>query len=229
VGSLANTRETDDERIHELELKLREDYEPNALNATYELACCGEKGTAALLRGLHHENSRISRTAAYGLSVCGVDVIPGLLAALESEREETINHAVFALGELRHLASEAVTRLAQMLPHSSVVIRRTITEALSMIGAPVDDVVAALIDCLQDEDVQAKFMAGLAITRLGAKADAAVDQLEVALDDENRYVRAHAVEALHYIDTDAAKEVLIRFLLSARWCPTTTKENTFYP
>jgi HEAT repeat protein len=72
-------------------------------------------------------------------------------------------------------------------------------------------------------------MSGLALCRLGAFAQAAIPQLEVALEDENRYVRAHAAEALHYIGTDKAKDVLIKFLLNSRWCPTTTAANAFYP
>jgi HEAT repeat protein len=98
-----------------------------------------------------------------------------------------------------------------------------------MIGTPVDETVNGLIQCLQDEDVQVRFMAGLALCRLGASAQAAIPQLAIALDDENRYVRAHAAEALHYIGTEQAKDVLIKFLFHSRWCPTTTPANSFYP
>ena len=229
IGSIANTQAADVVLIHELEQGIDNEHEPIAINAAYELARLGDQGIDALLRMLHHDSTRVSLRAAYGLSVSGAGAVLGLMHALQADRDITVKHAVFALGELRHLAAGAVPALNQLLNHSSEVVRQTVVEALSMIAAPAEAVVAGLIQCLQDEDVQVRFMAGLSIARLGAVAEDAVEQLEMALEDENRYVRAHAVEALHYIGTDRAKDVLIDYLLSSRWCPTTTAENAFYP
>lgn len=229
IGSIADTSVSNAGDIQEIVKKLEDEFEPNAINAAYELARSGDQGIQALVQALHHERVGVSRTAAYGLSVSGAGAAERLQHALQADREYTVVHAIFALGELRHLAKNAVPAMIELLDHSSEAVRETVVEALSMIGAPVKEVVAALIRCLQDEDVQVRFMAGLSIARLGAVAKAAVEQLELALEDDNRYVRAHAVEALHYIGTDRAKDVLIRFLLSSRWCPTTNKENAFYP
>ncbi|MDF2962619.1 MAG: phytanoyl-CoA dioxygenase [Paenibacillus sp.] len=230
VGSLANTGKEDGAKVQELAAQLEDAFEPNVINAAYSLAGMGEAGVQALLQGLRHENVKISRTSAYGLSVAGAGAVAGLEAALGEDRVETVVHAVFALGELRHLAVSAVPKLAGLLDASTdVVIRQAVTEALAMIGTPTDQVVDGLIRCLQDEDVQVRFMAGLSLCRMGAAADAAVPALEAALEDDNRYVRGHAAEALHYIGTDSAKNVLIEFLLNSRWCPTTTPQSTFYP
>lgn len=229
LGSISDPVPAGPEKLSELARELEDAFEPTSLAAAYSLARFGGPGVEVLLRGLEHENVTVSRSSAYGLSVSGASAIDGLIAALDSSRMETVVHAVFALGECGKLASSAIPSLCGLLSSSSARVRQAISETLGMIGTPVDETVNGLIQCLQDEDVQVRFMAGLALCRLGASAQAAIPQLEIALDDENRYVRAHAAEALHYIGTDQAKDVLIKFLFHSRWCPTTTPANSFYP
>jgi hypothetical protein len=229
IGSISDSVPADPENLSEHARHLEDTLESISLEAAYSLALFGRSGIEVLLRGLHHPNLAVSRSAAYGLSVSGALAINGLIAALDSDREETVAHAIFALGECSVLASAAVPFLCRLLTSSSPVIRQAVVEALGLIRTPVIETVNGLIQCLQDEDVQVRFMAGLSLCRLGTSAQAAVPQLEIALDDENRYVRAHAAEALHYIGTDQAKDVLIKFLFGSRWCPTTTSANAFYP
>ncbi|MEV5029309.1 HEAT repeat domain-containing protein [Paenibacillus sp. LPE1-1-1.1] len=229
VGSLAESREENSAKLNELSEDLAHSFEPTALNAAYELARYGKRGISALIASLRHEDVSISRTAAYGLSVAGADAVEGLTAALADEREETVCHAVFALGELRHLAAPAIEALSQLLTHSSAAIRSAVAETLGIIGSASPASVDGLIACLSDEDVQVRFTAGLSLSRLGPAAASAVPALEAALDDENRYVRAHALEALRYIGTDDAKNILIKSLFNARWCTTTTPATPFYP
>ncbi len=229
IGSMASTATCSLNNIENNLSSLADEYEPVALNAVYELACCGKDGVQNLLSALYHENSHVSRLAAYGLSIAGKEAIPGLIQALDHSKTSTVMHAIFALSEHRHLAAEAVPTLKGLLENASVIVRRSIAEALGMIGSPADEAVEGLIGCLQDEDAQVRFMAGLSLSRIGASADLAVPQLEIALQDENRYVRAHAAEALRYIGTEQANKALITFLFNSRWCPTTTPANTFYP
>ncbi|WP_020618366.1 HEAT repeat domain-containing protein [Paenibacillus daejeonensis] len=229
LGSLAETV-SDSERESLLTTnQLESEFEPEALNSAYSLAGCGSEGINRLLDGLHHERVAVSRSCAYGLSVAGVRAVPGLTAALGSEREETLIHALFALGELRGLATEAVPQIVNLLSHTSVKVRQTAVEALGMIGSPAQACTAGLIRGLGDQAAQVRFTAGLSLARMGMAATEAVPQLALALEDDNRYVRAHAAEALHYINTEQAKDVLIRYLLDSRWCPTTTKDNAFFP
>ncbi|GAE29390.1 HEAT repeat domain-containing protein [Alkalihalobacillus hemicellulosilyticus] len=229
LGSMAKTA-THTSKIVENKLSMLENnYEPIALNAAYELASCGKYGVQSLLTALQHENGNVSRLAAYGLSIAGKDAIPGLILALDDSRTATVIRAIFALSEHRHMAAEAVPALNRLLDHYSVLIRRSVAEALGMIGHPVKEAVDGLIHCLQDEDSQVRFMAGLSICRIGAPAESAVPQLRIALQDKNRYVRAHAAEALRYIGTEQANKALITFLFDSRWCPTTTPANPFYP
>ncbi|WP_199624663.1 HEAT repeat domain-containing protein [Paenibacillus alkalitolerans] len=229
VGAMANTMPGDPQAIQALAAQLEDGFEPTALNAAYELACRGTGAVNRLLEALRHENIRVSRLAAYGLSVSGEEAVNGLISALDDTRTETVCHAAFALGELRHAAASAMPKLIALLGHPSELVRRTVTEAVSIIREPADEAVNGLIRALQDSDVQVRFMAGLSLTRFGAAAAAAVPYLEKALDDENRYVRAHAAEALRYIGTDRAKDALIKELFNLRWCSNTTPANTFYP
>lgn len=230
IGSLAGSVSADADQVQHAASQLESEFEPEALQAAYNLAGMGNAGVQALLQGLKSENVKISRTSAYGLSAAGEGAVAGLVEALDEERTQMVVHAVFALGELRHLAEASVPKLTALLDTSKeAVIRQTVTEALGLIGTPTNLVVEALIQCLKDEDVQVRFTAGLSLCRLGSAAEAAVPALEAALEDENRYVSGHAAEALHYIGTERANQVLIEFLLSSRWCPITTPQSTFYP
>jgi hypothetical protein len=227
IGSLTDSKPDDTDTIKRLSLQFEEKGEPAALNAAYELSSRGAGGTAALLQLLHHDNVRVSRMAAYGLSVSGQRAIAGLIQALDDERDETVNNAVFALGELRGLAAAAVPKIVHLLSTRGERIRSSVAEALGTIAEPVNETVNGLIQCLRDTDEQVRFTAALSLLRMGPAAKAAVSELEKALDDDNRYVRGHAAEALRAIDTEEAREILMKELFNLRWCSTTTKASTF--
>ena len=59
------------------------------------------------------------------------------------------------------------------------------------------------------------------------EAAPATEGLVAALDDGNRYVRNHAVEALQRVGTPEARQALYDFLTVSRWCPITNRESTF--
>jgi len=227
--SLAGTLPEDADAISRLTERLEDPFEPVALDAAYELGCRGAAGAQALLAALRHEQTSVSRLAAYGLSIAGTAAVDGLVAALGEERDAVVAHAAFALGELGRFAAGATPRIAALLDHPSAKVRRTAVDALGMIPDAGQAAVDGLIRGLRDEDVQVRFMSGLALARVGAAAKDAVPHLAAALDDDNRYVRAHAAEALRYIGTEEAKDLLIRELFNSRWCPTTTPASTFYP
>lgn len=229
VGSLADACVEDTSSIATLVRQLSDPFEPTALNAAYDLACHGPAGADALLGALQSDDTSVSRVAAYGLTAAGCNGVEGLTRALDSDGEEIVIHAAFALGELGALANGAVNKLVGLLDGGSDRVRVAIAESLGMIGTPVDAVVAGLVRCLKDENAQVRFTAGLALTRLGEAAELAILHLEAALDDENRYVRGHALEALRYIGTDQAKDILIKALMNARWCTITTPASAFYP
>ncbi|MFK7696559.1 HEAT repeat domain-containing protein [Paenibacillus sp. HJGM_3] len=233
LSGLAEGRSAYGDVVTALAHALEDAHEPAALNAAYGLARLGgAQATAALLGALQQGSRPASRAAAYGLTAAGGAAVEGLLAALDSGPEDVAAQAAFALGELREAAAEAVPALARLLrTHASPRVRTEAVDALGRIGtgngSRADACAEALAGALQDADDQVRFMAGLALSMLGAAGEPAVPALESALDDENRYVRAHAAEALYYIGTERAKEALFDFLRTSRWCPSTTPASTF--
>ena len=84
--------------------------------------------------------------------------------------------------------------------------------------------VPALTTLMGDESDQVCFDAAYGLAHHREAAAPATDALVAALDDDNRYVRNHSIEALKSIGTPAA---LFDFLDVSRWCPITSKESTF--
>ena len=203
--------------------------EPVGLNAAYSLGEIGTPAVPGLIEALNHELELVHRNAAYALSAIGAPALPALTGALEHKLDAVRGNAAYALGEIGPPAQSAVSTLIQLLEDPSEEVRRHMVEALGIIGAPPHDVVPALIEALHDLDAQVRFTAALSLTRIGTQAHEAVPALKAALTDENRYVRANAVDALDRIGTPEAQAALFHFLFAARWCPTTTKESTFYP
>ena len=222
------------EAIPVLSACLADEFEPVALNAAYGLAGMGAPGVAALVAQLRSEDKATSRNAAYGLSAAGEAAVAGSLETLSFATEHVRGHAAFALGEIG-LAGSAhakagVEALAKTARDSSDWVRRTTAEALGTIdvhGASHDKRLEALCQLLNDIDAQARFESALAIARIGPAAAAATSALGSALKDENRYVRANAVDALNRIGTHDAQRLLIDHLLGARWCYSTTAESLF--
>ena len=65
------------------------------------------------------------------------------------------------------------------------------------------------------------------LAKLGQPADEAILGLVEMLEDENRYNRFYAANALRRIDTSAARDALMNILFTARWCSITTKDNQY--
>ncbi|WP_219837825.1 HEAT repeat domain-containing protein [Paenibacillus sp. R14(2021)] len=226
TAALAGSKPGDADSVASLAQQLTS-AEPTAQAAAYDLAASGQAGVDALLEALKSGTKSVSRIAAYGLSAAGAGAVAGLTEALSNEDDEVVNHAVFALSELRGIAASALPKIAALLSHPSAIVRRTAVDALGIMGAASPVVVPALIQALKDEDTQVRFTAGLALVRIGPDAAQAVPALAQALEDENRYVRGHALEALRYIGTKEANDVLLHELFNTRWCSDTTPASTF--
>ncbi len=222
--------------IPALAAAVADEYEPVALNAAYALAGMGEPAVVALLGVLTTGDKDAIRNAAYGLAALGKAAVRGLIDRLQNSQEQTRGYAAYALGEigLRGTAdaASAVAGLARLASDESEWVRHTMVEALGTLDvqenvAAQSAAVATLVKGLQDANGQVRFTSALALTRLGPVAAAATPALQIALHDENRYVRANAVDALNRIGTPEAQRILIDYLLAARWCPSTTPESTF--
>ncbi|SFL44322.1 HEAT repeat [Paenibacillus sp. 1_12] len=206
---------------------LYDDFEPVALNAAYGLARHGEAGIIQLLKALQDESIHVSRAAAYGVSTAGKAAVNGLIDILDSEDIKAVGGAAFALGEIGDAAAVAIPRLMDLMRSENEIIRRNTVEAIGLIGSSSEESVKGLELGIQDADDQVRFMAGMALTKMGSKAQNAIPVIAHALNDENRYVRATAVDALYSMNTDTAKDILLKFLRDSRWCASTTPNSTF--
>lgn len=207
---------------------LGDEYEPVALNAAYALANMGTPAVNALTGALQDASKDIARNAAYALSATGPAAAPALADLLGHPAEMVRGYAAYALGEIGTTAADTLPALTHLATDEAEWVRRNVVEALGTLDAPAETLVPTLTQALaNDADGQVRFSAALSLARLGAKAADAVPALQQALKDENRYVRANAVDALNRIGTPEAKDILIHYLLAARWCPTTTPENLF--
>ncbi len=220
--------------IPALAARLADDFEPVALNAAYGLAGMGTPGVSALVAQLRSDDKATSRNAAYGLSAAGEAAVAGLIDTLTHATEHARGHAAFALGEIglagSAQASGGVEALSKLARDSSEWVRRTTAEALGIVDVQAtshDQRLETLCQLLNDVDGQARFESALALARIGPDATAAIPALGHALKDENRYVRANAVDALNRIGTLDAQRILIDHLLGARWCYSTTADSLF--
>ena len=222
--------------IPALAARLGDDYEPVALNAAYALARMGEGGIRALIGGLQGADKDTARNAAYGLAAVGKPAAAALVEQLEHSAALTRGYAAFALGEIElagsDVAAASVAGLTKLVNDEDEWVRRNTAEALGTLDVADQPsvqaaAVAALAQLLSDADGQARFSAALSLGRIGVAAAPAVPALQGALHDENRYVRANAVDALNHIGSPDAQRVLIDYLLASRWCPSTTPESTF--
>ncbi|MCZ8515247.1 HEAT repeat domain-containing protein [Paenibacillus filicis] len=221
--------------------------EPAALNAAYALARIGHEGIPSLLEVLRQGGEASAKRAAYGLAAAGEPAVPGLIQELDSENELRAGYAAFALGMMSYSARAAVPALIKQLEHRSPWVRRNAVEALGMIRQPSSVVVPALIRALEQDDTveegdtdayvksqkyirhKIRYTAALSLLRVGQEQEArkAVPALSRALEDEDRYVRAYAAEALTHIRSDEAVQVMIDYFRKSRWCPSTHKASTF--
>ena len=205
---------------------LRDEAEPVRLNAGYGLGAVGESAVDALVEALDDEVEPARLNAAYGLSAAGSAAVPTLIEACGADSESSRGFAAFALGEMA-AGAEAVEAVAALAGDPSEFVRRNAADALGTMSGRPEAAVPALRQLLADDDAQVRFDAAYGLARRGPEAAPATEALVAALDDGNRYVRNHSIEALQRIDTPEAREALYDFLTVSRWCPITNRESTF--
>ncbi|MCZ6633377.1 MAG: HEAT repeat domain-containing protein [bacterium] len=206
---------------------LGSDSEPTGLAAAYALSEFGAQAVPALVETLSTESEAKRRNACYGLSAIGEPAVEALIDALQDRNEGTRASAAEILGDIGPHAQPALPELIRAVQDESEQVRAHAAEALGTAGQMESTAVPALSLALQDENDRVRRNAALAFARLGHFARDAVGTLQAALTDENRYVRADAAYTLYRIGTPEAREVLLQFLTTSRWCSLTTPENTY--
>jgi HEAT repeat protein len=82
---------------------------------------------------------------------------------------------------------------------------------------------------VDDEDYRVRRNAALALRCATGVTDDTLPALGRMLNDENRYNRFYAVDALRNLASvaDGAQQMLLDHLFTSRWCPLTNKEDRF--
>jgi len=223
--------------------QLRSEDEPARLQAMYSLATLGEGAVPPLVDALCAEAEQRSEVnlrkspanpaggnpadlpTAHALAAAGAVAIDALVNLSRHDFWAVRATAVDVLGTIGRQAQGAASAVQRALADDNIWVRRNAAEAMGTIGDATG--VGELAHTLGDEDWRGRLNAAGALARIGRGADGAVSALKPLLADENRYVRANALNALKRIDTSEAREALFQSLFVSRWCATTSSESTF--
>ena len=238
-----NSEDTD--KVAQLIAQLGEGTESTRLKVAYQLAEVGLPAVPKLIAAMREETlATLDETeaktadnahgtnptigiAAHALSVMGACAVPALVDVLEDEHWWVRAVSANVLGRMGNDARGAEDALLSVAKDEHWWVRRNAIEALGMIGVTSHAFVDALVIAVTDEDYRVRRNAALALAKLGAEGAPAISGLVAMLDDENRYNRFYATLALRRIGTPEAQEVLWDQLFVSRWCPITTKNNTY--
>lgn len=215
------------ESLSDLISSLNSTTESTGLQAAYQVPKFGEKAVPALVRSLYDESDMTRRNACYALNAVGVSAVDALQNALKESPEHVRANAAEALGDLGTKAESAVPALVETMQDESASVQARAIEALGTTSQSSTLAVPGLIKALEEPNDGIRRNAVFALARIGENAVDAVEGLENLLFDGNRYIRGNAVHALHRIGTPAAKDVLVRYLQTTRWCPITNRDSTF--
>ncbi len=199
---------------------LRDESEAVRLQAAYALGTLGTPAVPGLIAALRAESAELRLSASHALCAMGEPAVADLMEASSDSREEVRVQAIDTLGNMGRTARESVHVLARALNDPSVEVRRRAAGALgTMNGAAAAAVLPALIGALADEDSGVRGSTSLTLARMGPAAGDALPALKAALNDQDWYVRGNAAETLARLGTAEAREVLLKFLRTSRWCP----------
>ena len=219
VENLIETLQHEDEKIR--------------LNAAYRLGRVGEAAVPTLNQVLHGDSDSIRNYAGYALSLTGLPAVPTLIDALQDTNDSVRATAAYALADMGKAAAKALPILAQAAKDESPLVRRHAIEGLGIVGqqmgenADLEQTVQVSIKGLSDEHYWVRYNAARTLAKLGPLSEPALPNLIAQLEDENRYVRFHAVLALKQIDTPEAREAVFNHLFSTRWCALTTRDTPY--
>ena len=230
-GAAGNGQGTADsaEGVPELLAELEGGCESARLRAAYALKGAGPAAVPGLTRLLRDDSQELRRNACHALSAIGEAAVEPLIDSLQ--RDDTAGHerseAAETLGDIGLAARPAIPALAERLQDEEAGVRALAAEALGTIAQEEPAAAQALGSALGDEDDLVRRNAAFALIRLGPYAEPAVPALRGVLYDRDRYVRGDAAQALLRIGTRQAREAVMPFLETSRWCPLTTKESTY--
>ncbi|MEM7538511.1 MAG: HEAT repeat domain-containing protein [Chloroflexota bacterium] len=233
VNTLGLQRNAD--AIPTLVKAMDDEHEPVRLNAAFSLAAIGEPAVEPLVNALDAGKDAFEKEpilfisdAAYALAAMGKPAVPALKALLTDDRDHMRTAAIFALGDMGPLASDATETLVSMLDEPNILIQRHIITAIGLTKGATNAAVPALADMLEHPEPEVTHITAQALTRIGSDAAPAVPALTKALYARGAYVRGWSTEALTRIGTPDALRGLTHFIQAARWFPYVHQRNVYF-
>ena len=203
--------------------------EIKALYAAYAL---GETASAPaereLLEGLRSGDEAVRVNAGYGLAAMGSRVVVHLVDALCGDDEGVRTAAIDAVADMGCTAADAVPALRHILGgQGNAELRRRAAYTLGNLGDSAAVAVPDLAAALADGEESVARDASHTLARLADHAEPVMEELTGALLHPNRYVQAGVLKTLERMHCDAARDILINHLTTARWCPITTRGSLY--
>ena len=217
---------TSKQPVGDLAIALTSPDDAVAIGAAYELGST-PSGLDVLFDLFVSDDVELRSIAAYGVVRAGEQAVPGLLARLGGANADLAERIMDVIGDIGPKAVDAVPEATTLSASPEPLVRRASVEALGLLTqqhTTLDAaVVAALARALDDEDAIVVRNATFAVSRLGAKActQSIVDQLHSNLDHWHHHVRGWSIEALQRLDDPKALKIALRYLMAARWDPST--------
>lgn len=221
------TSSSNGKSLSELITAINGETESTGLQSAYNVSQFEQEAVKPLVRCLYEESDMTRRNACYALNAVGRASVGALQNALKDTPVNVRANAAEALGDLGTKAEAAVPSLIEALQDEANAVRVRAIEALGTTSQSSSCAVPDLAKALEEDNEGIKRTAVFALARIGENAADAVEGLENLLFDDNRYIRGDAVHALYRIGTPAAKDVLLRYLQTTRWCPITNRDSTF--
>lgn len=203
-------------------------------HASRALAAYGQPAVPALSAALQADSPQVRVAAAYTLYQIDpaqlATVLPIALAAVGGDNAEALTDALHFLGEIGAAAQVAVpaliAALAKPLGLTATIAwfddkRIYVCALLAKIGEPVDAIVPALTQLLQDEADEVRWGAACALGELGRPARAAIPALAAVVRNEaeveiTRVEAAYALAVMSEPETETLP-VLLAAATSADW------------
>ena len=161
---------------------------------------------SVLIAGLANENEQIRSDSARALgAICASaeDAIPALVKALNDKVVDVRVNVAGALASIdKSKLNLVIPILIKELKNADSSVVGTAIDALTQINEPAKEVVPALVNVLNDEDVDARLASTRALRQIGDST--VVPALIKALNDEDILVQMSAIDALKEIGTPEA-------------------------